>query len=617
MKTKIFIHALFVLLSMNFSILQAQVSIGNATPPRAGALLDLQSTTKGLLLPKVALADVSIFSLEGTDSPEAARGMLVFNTNAAIVGGNGAGLYVWSGTKWYTTTITLPALNISTENVESGKVVFKITRPEGWDDADWDDFLTAEAVSSSPLGSLTKSDDDYLYTVITTTANQSVQVTIKGEVNGKIIPETNSETVVVPINLPEVTFSVSDTWGDEVIFTITRPEGWDDADWDGLENSGIVTSTRPGTLTKESGTTYTYTVKATEANQKVQITVGGTINGKTIMPASSPEVTIPYYLPLPTISSRIFCGNVFFTITRPDTGWTDAEWDAIETTPGVVDCTLTGKLTKKGNTTYMYIAPAIIDRQTAQLTVSGTINNRQVVPARLISDEIPFEIVTDYDGNTYKTKLFGEQCWMTQNLRTTKTADGVQLELLRMNSGKLGTSNTSVVITGPVGNNTTGSYSVTENGRVETYNVSTWTAKYGLHYLQTQALLACPSGWKLPDNDDWDALAKFLGGIEVAGKKMKSDNYIYKASDTTTGHNWDGYPIGHSDNSGFNALPAGYINGHPALEESGGFSNRGYWWSVNFNVNWQVERDQILLKKNDSAHNSSLPYLYSIRCIKD
>ncbi len=37
--------------------------------------------------------------------------------------------------------------------------------------------------------------------------------------------------------------------------------------------------------------------------------------------------------------------------------------------------------------------------------------------------------VTDYDGNTYNTVQIGQQCWMKQNLRTTRYADGTSISL--------------------------------------------------------------------------------------------------------------------------------------------------------------------------------------------
>jgi len=89
--------ALFVLSAASAN---AQVTIGTTNDPHAGAVLDLQSTTKGLLLPNVSLEKVSKFQLATDAEAASGVGMIVFNINANIVGGNGAGIYVWDGTKW-------------------------------------------------------------------------------------------------------------------------------------------------------------------------------------------------------------------------------------------------------------------------------------------------------------------------------------------------------------------------------------------------------------------------------------------------------------------------------------------------------------------------------------
>lgn len=87
---------LFILaaLSITFAA-QAQVKIGGASPtPDANALLELESTTKGLILPRVALTNTTSFS------PLSAhvQGMTVYNT--AKAGDVTPGIYVNDGTKW-------------------------------------------------------------------------------------------------------------------------------------------------------------------------------------------------------------------------------------------------------------------------------------------------------------------------------------------------------------------------------------------------------------------------------------------------------------------------------------------------------------------------------------
>lgn len=90
----------------------SQVTIGSAIPPNRGALLDLkefepkinnENSTKGLMLPRVSLKDIS--SLEGIEGAEFAAkdlytGLIVYNVLDNAICGLGVGLYVWDGNKW-------------------------------------------------------------------------------------------------------------------------------------------------------------------------------------------------------------------------------------------------------------------------------------------------------------------------------------------------------------------------------------------------------------------------------------------------------------------------------------------------------------------------------------
>ncbi|MBT8262591.1 MAG: hypothetical protein KJO05_07195 [Bacteroidia bacterium] len=77
--------------------LKAQVGIGT-TSPEPSSILDVASTDKGLLVPRVSLGDVSDTMLDGTNT--AATGLLIWNINAAVTGGDGIGYYSFNGTSW-------------------------------------------------------------------------------------------------------------------------------------------------------------------------------------------------------------------------------------------------------------------------------------------------------------------------------------------------------------------------------------------------------------------------------------------------------------------------------------------------------------------------------------
>lgn len=78
----------------------AQVGI-NTTTPAEGSLLDVTSTEKGVMIPKVNIADLStIDPVTGVTATvpglAAVEGMLVYNTN----GTTGPGYFYWTGTEW-------------------------------------------------------------------------------------------------------------------------------------------------------------------------------------------------------------------------------------------------------------------------------------------------------------------------------------------------------------------------------------------------------------------------------------------------------------------------------------------------------------------------------------
>ncbi len=80
--------------------LHAQTKIGGSGAPDSSAMLEVTGgvgNNKGILLPRISLVHVDTWGLSG-GTPVA--GMYVYNTNAGIFGGDGAGPYYWNGTKW-------------------------------------------------------------------------------------------------------------------------------------------------------------------------------------------------------------------------------------------------------------------------------------------------------------------------------------------------------------------------------------------------------------------------------------------------------------------------------------------------------------------------------------
>jgi uncharacterized protein (TIGR02145 family) len=95
--------------------------------------------------------------------------------------------------------------------------------------------------------------------------------------------------------------------------------------------------------------------------------------------------------------------------------------------------------------------------------------------------------------------------------------------------------------------------------------------KYGRLYTWRTAIAACPVGWHLPMEKEWDDLVATAGGVNKAGSKLKSKKGWASYSD-----------ISSSDEYGFSALPGGQYN--PYHYTAGGTFNHmdsaSEWWTA-------------------------------------
>jgi len=120
-------------------------------------------------------------------------------------------------------------------------------------------------------------------------------------------------------------------------------------------------------------------------------------------------------------------------------------------------------------------------------------------------------------------------------------------------------------------------------------------AKYGRLYNLEAANYACPQGFHLPSNYEWDALLTEVGGFGTAGNKLKA-----KSGWSEGGNGTDEY--------GFAALPGGF-----------GYSS-GYFHTVGENGIWWSTPDGKMISDGfdfvaDFGGNND--YLFSVRCLKD
>ncbi|MFV0531061.1 MAG: hypothetical protein ACK5MD_06445 [Flavobacteriales bacterium] len=92
MKKTYFRYVLYISTYLSFLLSNAQVGIGTSSPD-TGSILDIVSTDKGLLVPRVSLTS-STMDLDG-DTLQT-EGLIIYNNGTTLT----KGFYFWNGTEW-------------------------------------------------------------------------------------------------------------------------------------------------------------------------------------------------------------------------------------------------------------------------------------------------------------------------------------------------------------------------------------------------------------------------------------------------------------------------------------------------------------------------------------
>jgi len=172
-----------------------------------------------------------------------------------------------------------------------------------------------------------------------------------------------------------------------------------------------------------------------------------------------------------------------------------------------------------------------------------------------------------YGGETYKTVVIGTQTWFQRNLNYNAS------------------------------------------GSVCYYNEQANCDTYGRLYNWATAKTACPSGWHLPSDAEWNILMKFVNSscsdnssCAGAGTKLKA-----KSGWNSNGNGQDTY--------GFSALPGG-IGFSDGLFGSAG--DYGRWWSASEYSSSSAYR-RGMSYDNEGVDYGSIDkgYLFSVRCLQD
>ena len=215
--------------------------------------------------------------------------------------------------------------------------------------------------------------------------------------------------------------------------------------------------------------------------------------------------------------------------------------------------------------------------------------------------------VTDIDNNIYNTVQIGSQCWMKENLRTTRYADGVTIE-----AGSSTSTTTAYRYYPNNDTNTVSTYGYLYNWPSVMHNTpSSSTNPSGVQGI-------CPTGWHVPSDSEWIQLTDYLNS-RLEYQCGGHTNYLGKALAATTG--WSshgvsctvGYNPSTNNASGFSALPAGYYYGYHI-----NFSYYANFWSAT-----AIDGNNAYYRYLHYTHVSVFSftketyYGYSVRCIRD
>lgn len=214
-----------------------------------------------------------------------------------------------------------------------------------------------------------------------------------------------------------------------------------------------------------------------------------------------------------------------------------------------------------------------------------------------VSTDINGPTIVDIDGNVYESVVNCNQTWIKSNLNVSKYSDGTPIP--------------QVTDFTQWANLTTGAWCYYNNdpakGNIygKLYN---WYAVAGIHNTASATNIQLrkkisPTGWHIPTDAEWTVLTDCLGGLNIAGGKMKSVVNLWQTPNN-----------GATNSSGFSGLPGSYRYNNIF----GSLGYDGFWWSStesNISKVWfrSLLNGDDFCNRNQSGKN----YGFSIRCVKD
>ena len=274
-------------------------------------------------------------------------------------------------------------------------------------------------------------------------------------------------------------------------------------------------------------------------------------------------------------------------------------------TPAAEQCASTTTMTITINEPLQYTLTASDNSVCAGTTVTLSVSigdqnasNASCGAPNVHNPNLTYGTMVDQDGNTYKTIAIGSQLWMAENLRTAKYRNGEMIPNV-----------TDSVLWG---NLTTGAWAHYNN---DSQNECPHGKLYNWYTVKDSRNL-CPTGWHVPNEDEWTTVINFLdpnanGGNtspNTAGTKMKSAEPQY----------WLNPSINGSNESGFSGLASGLRPGNESPFNLLGYFSY-FWSSTEHGTGNFAGRYHRLYRASENVDGAAASSRmgFSVRCIKD
>ncbi|MFY9308766.1 MAG: FISUMP domain-containing protein [Bacteroidia bacterium] len=566
----------WVLTSNNIYNAGGSVGINAGASPAASAQLDITSTTKGFLPPRMTTAQMNAIV-----SP--APGLMIYNTDCNVYD-------YWNGSSW------IPFPGNSNAPATPGSITGSTTPCQN---------ATGVSYSVSSVPGATS----YSWTVpsgATIASGQgTTSITVNfGTVNGNVCVTAGNACGTSSASCAAITLSAIPSQPGVITGTTPVCQG----------NNGVAYS-----VTNVGGVTYTWTYSGTGYSQAS----GGTTNSITAnFSGAATSGTL-------TVTPGNACGSgtartLAVTVNAPPT--TANAGSDIAPACGVSTATLAGNTPSVGSGTWSVVSgtatittPGSPTSGVTGLTVPGTATLRWTIsnsPCTASTDDVIITTTsccgsfTDArDGKSYNAVMIGSQCWMSENLNIGTMITGTTEQTNNATIEKYCYSNSGANCTTYGGLYQWGEMVQYTNGASNTASPSP--------ALPANLQGICPAGWHLPTDAEWCTLENTVeagtdAGCSASGWRGTNTGGKLKQTGTTL---WTSPNTGATNTSGFTALPGGFrYTGGSFLDV--GFN--GYWWSATeaaASVAWYRAlgyTEARVYRSNDNKADG-----FSVRCVKD